>query len=322
MSRLFTILMLGGSKRVSMGEQLIRAGRELDLDVQIFSHELDRRQPIASIGKVIVGKRYDDEGAIPEINDLIKSIQADVILPFIDPAIKIAGLCKQKYPHLFAPLSPIEVSEKMFDKVEAAKEFERCGLPIPETYSIENLQYPAIFKPRRGSASKGIKVMENEDDLKAAKIANPEDYLIQKYIAKREEFTLDCYIGEHDGEIKCVVPRQRIETAGGEVVRTITCRIPQLISLGHKTIEALGLRGAVTLQFILDKETGEFLLMEINPRLGGGVICSICAGADIAKMILLDALHEPVPKANVWRDGALMTRYFKEVMFFNDGKNR
>ena len=57
MSRLFTILMLGGSKRVSMGEQLIRAGRELDLDVQIFSHELDRRQPIASIGKVIVGKR-------------------------------------------------------------------------------------------------------------------------------------------------------------------------------------------------------------------------------------------------------------------------
>ena len=81
---------------MSMGEQLIRAGRELDLDVQIFSHELDRRQPIASIGKVIVGKRYDDEGAIPEINDLIKSIQADVILPFIDPAIKIAGLCKQK----------------------------------------------------------------------------------------------------------------------------------------------------------------------------------------------------------------------------------
>ena len=158
---------------MSMGEQLIRAGRELDLDVQIFSHELDRRQPIASIGKVIVGKRYDDEGAIPEVNDLIKSIQADVILPFIDPAIKIAGRCKQKYPHLFAPLSPIDVSEKMFDKVEAAKEFERCGLPIPETYSIENLQYPAIFKPRRGSASKGIKVVENEDELKAAKISNP-----------------------------------------------------------------------------------------------------------------------------------------------------
>lgn len=322
MSRLFTILMLGGAKRVSMGEQLIRAGKDLELDVQIFSHELDRREPIASIGKVIIGKKYNDEGAISEINDLIKSIQADVLLPFIDPAITIACRCKEKYPNLFAPVSPIEISQKMFDKVLAAEEFDKCGLPIPETYSYQNIKFPAIFKPRTGSASKGILVANTPEEMQSLHLSDPEDYLIQEYISNREEYTLDCYVGMHDNEIKCIVPRIRLATAGGEVVRTQTCRIPQLIALGQQTITKLGLKGAVTLQFIFDRDKQRFLLMEINPRLGGGVICSICAGADIAKMILLDALGKPVPKVNVWRDGALMTRYFKEVMFFNDGQKR
>ena len=39
--RNINILMLGGAKRVAMAEQLMRAGKQLGVNVSIFSHELD-----------------------------------------------------------------------------------------------------------------------------------------------------------------------------------------------------------------------------------------------------------------------------------------
>ena len=125
-------------------------------------------------------------------------------------------------------------------------------------------------------------------------------------------------MGTVDGEVKCAVPRVRIATAGGEVIRTETRRIPALMSLAERTLKELRLRGPVTLQFIFDRREGRFLLMEINPRLGGGVICSIMAGADIAKMIIEESEEMNASPCRVWRDGTLRTRYFKEVMFYKD----
>ena len=86
-------------------------------------------------------------------------------------------------------------------------------------------------------------------------------------------------------------------------------------------LTALHLRGAVTLQFIHDLTTHRFLLMEINPRLGGGVICSICAGADIASMIIEESEDINALPRHDWRDKTLMARYFKEVIFYNDNQD-
>ncbi|MEG0560583.1 MAG: ATP-grasp domain-containing protein [Muribaculaceae bacterium] len=317
MSSDITILMLGGAKRVAIAEQLIRAGKDMKKNVRIYSHELSPFEPIASVGKIIVGGKYSDLGSVEDICDIIKTYKVDIVLPFIDPAIEIAAECKLKFPNLCIPVSSIDVIRAMFDKVQAARWFEKHNIAIPQTYTPQNIKFPAIFKPRTGSASHGIIIATNK--AKFDEIEDIDNYLIQEYISNREEYTVDCYVGMSDNEIKCTVPRIRLATAGGEVIRTQTCRIPQLISLSENVLKALDLRGAITLQFIYDKDTSKFLLMEINPRLGGGVICSIMAGADIAKMIIQESLNEEVAPCRVWRDGALMARYFKEVMFYNDG---
>lgn len=317
MSKEITILMLGGAKRVSMAEQLIRAGKEMGLNVRIYSHELSAREPIASMGKIIVGGKYSDAGSVGEINEIIKTYKVDIVLPFIDPAIEIAVQCKTKYPQLCVPISGVDVVHAMFDKVEAARWFTSRDIAIPETYDSHNIQFPAILKPRTGSASQGIIIVKNKAEFTAIK--DIDNYLIQQYISDRDEYTVDCYVGVADGDVKCTVPRIRIATAGGEAMRTQTCRVPQLISMSENVLKSLNLRGPITLQFIYDKSSCRFLLMEINPRLGGGVICSILAGADIAKMILKECVGEQISPCRVWRDGALMTRYFKEVMFYNDG---
>lgn len=58
------------------------------------------------------------------------------------------------------------------------------------------------------------------------------------------------------------------------------------------------------------------MLMEINPRLGGGVICSIFAGAPITDYILREALGLDVNPSTDWIPGTLMARYQKEAIFF------
>ena len=83
-------------------------------------------------------------------------------------------------------------------------------------------------------------------------------------------------------------------------------------------LEKLGFEGPVTIQFIHDKAHGRYLLMEINPRLGGGVVCSINAGAAIPEMILTEWLGREAAVCGDWRGNALMARYFNEVMFYED----
>ncbi len=315
--RRLNVLMLGGAKRVSLAEQLIRAGKELGVEVKILSHELADTEPIASVGEIIIGSKYSGKDIDDEIDHVIKSHSIDIVLPFIDPGVEVASRCKERNPDVFAPVSSEELAHAMFDKAIAAQWFERAEIPIPRTYTATDIQYPAILKPRTGSASKGIVVVNNADELGRAPLALDE-YLIQEYIADRDEYTIDCYVGTQDSEVKCAVPRIRLATASGEVVRTETRRIPALMSMAENVLTTLGFCGAVTLQFIHDKRNGRFLLMEVNPRLGGGVICSILAGADIAKMIIEECEGYNANPCRTWRDGALMTRYFKEVMFFKD----
>lgn len=315
--RRLNVLMLGGAKRVSLAEQLIRAGKELGVEVKILSHELADTEPIASVGEIIIGSKYSGKDIDDEIDHVIKSHSIDIVLPFIDPGVEVASRCKERNPDVFAPVSSEELAHAMFDKAIAAQWFERAEIPIPRTYTATDIQYPAILKPRTGSASKGIVVVNNADELSRAPLALDE-YLIQEYIADRDEYTIDCYVGTQDSEVKCAVPRIRLATAGGEVVRTETRRIPALMSMAENVLTTLSFCGAVTLQFIHDKRNGRFLLMEVNPRLGGGVICSILAGADIAKMIIEECEGYNANPCRTWRDGALMTRYFKEVMFFKD----
>lgn len=318
--RNINILMLGGAKRVAMAEQLTRAGKQLGVNVAIFSHELDAQEPIASVARVIVGKRYADPEVDAELDEIIRQHGINIVLPFVDPAIEVAARLAERHSEVFVPVSGVDISRAMFDKVEAARLFEQAGIDIPATYQPHAIAYPAILKPRTGSASRGIVVAQTPGDVEKAPLPL-DQYLIQQYIANRHEYTIDCYVGMIDSEVKCAVPRRRIATAGGEVIRTVTCRNAALEHAARHVLQSLHLRGAVTLQFIHDLDTHRFLLMEINPRLGGGVICSICAGADIASMIIEEAEDiNALPRHN-WRDQTLMTRYFKEVIFYNDSQS-
>ena len=315
MKQPITILMLGGARRVSMAEQLIRSGKRLGHYVKILSYELIAEVPIAVIGEVIVGLKWSDPDVVDDICRICREQEVGIILPFVDGAIEVAARCRKELPGVFVPVPEPGLAEVMFDKVEAAKLFKEAEIPIPRTYSVLNAELPAIAKPRHGSASRGIKVFHTIEAL--MHLENLQDYLVQEYIEHNREYTVDCYISQA-GEILATVPRIRLEVMGGEVTRTRTLRSQRLIEMSRRVIDNFGFRGPVTLQFLEDTDKERFMLMEINPRLGGGVLCSIFAGAPITDYIIREALDLSVSPCDDWISGTLMARYQKEAIFFDN----
>ena len=310
------VLFLGGAKRVSLAEHLIAAGYKLGLDISIFSYELDERVPLASVGTILKGKKWRDADLFYDLHRQICKNEISVVLPFVDPAIEVAELLKEGNSELFIPTCGRDICSIMFDKVLSEKWFIEKGLPIPPSYSKEDkLKFPVIVKPRRGSASKGILVIDDVEQWD--KLVNKDYYVIQQYIENREEYTVDCYVTSA-GKIISIVPRIRIQVAGGEVMNSETRKDQKLIALSERVLKSGNFRGPVTIQYLRDKDTGDNYIMEINPRLGGGVITSIEAGADITEFILRDYLREELQPCNDWKDKTLMTRYFKEVIFYAD----
>lgn len=311
MNNRINLLFLGGAKRVSMARHFKRAAEALGCECAIFSYEMSTAEAIACEGEVIVGKRWRDPDVLDHLRQICRDKQIHAIIPFVDGAVPVAA---QLHEVAFVPTGRREDAERMFDKVDSARLFEQLGLPIPHTYHEGEPCMCLIAKPRRGSASKGIMEISSLDALQKV-LTHADDYLIQQRIDRREEYTVDCYVDTRGSRILATCPRRRIEVAGGEVTRTETVGDPEILDLARLTLEATGLVGAVTVQMMRDLDTNRLMLMEINPRLGGGAVCSVAAGADIPSLILREVLDLP-PVQQHWQAGVQIARYLDEVVFY------
>lgn len=305
---MITILMLGGAKRVSVARHIVDAFRRRGRQARVLSYELDWQVPAVAVAEVLPGKRWSDPELMPDLRRIIAERSVSLVLPFVDPAVEICARLKAECPEVFIPVSPESVCHAMFDKAEAYRLFAAKGLPQPP---LAGDCFPRIYKPRTGSASKGIFVARRPSDIPEGLDADA--YLVQEFVEDAREFTVDCYVRQ-DGEILSVVPRERLETAGGEAMRSVTVGDPALIALSRQVLAAIELRGPVTLQF-LRPTSGEYLLMEINPRLGGGVVASIGAGSRLPDMLAAETLGLMPEPFGGWVPGTLMARYTQEIIF-------
>lgn len=306
------ILFLGGAKRVSVANHFKATATQMGHKVNIFSYELDKQVPIACVGEVIIGKKWKDADLLIDLKCNIEKYNINIVLAFVDPAIYVISELKKLCPNVFIPVSDPELCNIMFDKVLSANWFKEHNISQPAFYTeLANFNYPVIFKPRTGSASKGILVCRSKEELPNVDISQ---YLVSQFIADHTEFSVDCYVSQ-TGLVTSVVPRVRIETAGGEAVRSKTVKDLSIIEESKKILASGKFRGPITIQYIKDNTNGNVYVMEINPRLGGAVVTSIGAGSGIIKMILDEYLKNSIKPITDWKDNTVMVRYFNEVIF-------
>ncbi|MDE5421907.1 ATP-grasp domain-containing protein [Ancylomarina sp. DW003] len=313
--RTLNILFLGGAKRVSLAECFINAGKELDLNINIFSYELNENCPISFVGEVIIGEMWNSPKLIDHLKQTISQKEIDIVLPFVDPATIVAANLKEELGEcVFVPVGSPQFVDSFFNKKRTTEWCETVCIPFPKFDGT----FPAIVKPVNGSASKGIEIIYSKEEFdSSSKKLN--DYVVQRFI-RGKEYTVDCYVSVNNNKLICSVPRERLEMQGGESIKSITIKDFKIIDFVHDIIKKSGLIGPITVQLLWDENSGDLYFMEINPRFGGAVVTSIGAGANIPLYLLKDYLNIEQSYQENWEDKTLMIRRFTEY-FVKDADN-
>lgn len=302
------ILFLGGAKRLSLVERFILAGKILGVDINFFSYELSELVPIAKYAKIIIGKKFNDKDVITDLYRNIDYYNINIIIPNIDPAISIAAKLKNHFPNVFIPVSSESVADVFFDKQKSNTWFVDNDFPVPIYKGV----FPALAKPRFGSASHGLIKLNNEHEYQEFKTNhNADDYLIQEFI-ESDEFTVDAYVNKN-GVIMGIVPRIRLEITGGEASLSKTILDSEIMAYSNRLLSIGNFIGPITIQFLREKKSNKCFILEVNPRLGGGVILSIEAGFNIPLFILSEFLGSEVNPISSYQNGLVMSRAFQEV---------
>jgi carbamoyl-phosphate synthase large subunit len=303
----FRVLFLGGGKRVSVAEKFIAAGNSLNLDTRVMSYDLDLEQPICNIGKVLVGKKWDDPNVANDISNKISENKINLVLANVDPATLILTQLYKSIPGKIIS-SDYSATNICLSKKEFSKFCYSESLPIIPEADADS--FPFFVKPDTGSASIGAQKINNRLELQS--ISNPENFIFQDFI-EGMEYTVDAYV-LRDGTIWGLSTRARIATSGGESVISSMLEDEEISEVCHSLISKLSLRGPITIQFIRRHSDSKLFLMEVNPRFGGGVPLSIEAGFNFPKIMLEEILGRKVSPLGKTRNLS-MKRYYKEAYF-------
>jgi len=301
-------------------ESFRRAMAQLDLRGEILAADMNIASPAyhrADRGVILPPVHEADY--IGALTEAVSAHRVGLVVPLTDLDLHVLAANRQELARRGCTVmigSPDAIADCM-DKSRTNDLLARAGLPVIRTLALEqflaNPFYPCFAKPARGSAGVGTGRIENPQQLRAHVAAFGLDLLVQDYVPG-QEYTLDVY-RTREGQVLCVVPRQRLAVRSGEVEKGITVRDEVLIQAGVKLAGAVGdLWGVFCCQCRRSDPSGPPRFFEINPRFGGGAPLSIAAGADLPLYLLQELLGLPITaRLGEFTDRLLMLRYDESV---------
>jgi carbamoyl-phosphate synthase large subunit len=260
---------------------------------------------------------YDPE-YVPELERLCERHSVGAVLPLTD--LDIEKLAEAREQGLLPALVPsAEVARATYDKYEAHLLLERLGLPSPPTVlphrgDLHALHYPVMVKPRQGSGARSIHLAH--DPAQARFFV---EYVDEPTMAQRAmngpELSIDC-LGDLDGRCLNAIPRTMLESRGGESIKGTVIDDAELVELGRRTMELLGVRGPATIQAFRDPELG-VRITDVNTRFGGAFPAPTLAalpGRTYPELIVKMATGERVePHVGEYRRDVTFTRYYWQL---------
>src|SRR3954463_15040039 len=256
----------------------------------------------------LVPPRIDDPGYVPFLHEVVARYEARAVVPLTDLDLEIlagAGL------PAFVPSA--DVARATYDKYEAHELLLRLGLPSPSTClpDEEPESYPVMVKPRQGSGARSIHPAADREEKDFFVRYVKEPVMVQRLMGG-PEFSIDL-LCDLDGRCLNAIPRTMIESRGGESIKGTVIADPELIDLGRRVGEALGVRGPCTVQAFRDPEIG-LGITDVNTRFGGafpGPMYAALPGRTYPELIVRMARGETVePHVGEFRQGHTFTRWY------------
>jgi len=251
--------------------------------------------------------------------NICKKERIDLVIPTRDEELPFWALNKDDFltigtKIMIASIETIKICQNkfLFNAFCIQNSFKIPAIVSPDNCKNKSI-FPLFGRPQKGKSSKNTFVINTESELNFY-IKQNNDLIIQKFI-DAPEYTIDLF-AEFSGKIISVVPRQRINTFGGESFVTKTCKNSILIAEAIKLSERLKLIGHNTIQCFFYE--GQVLFIEVNPRFGGAANLSFIAGAP-SPNFLVEIINGKVIESQIgqFKDKYTMLR-FTEDMFFEE----
>ena len=321
MNILFTCI----GRRVSLLRSFREAAAGLKLKAMFLGTDTTELSPALSLcDRGFVVKPTSDPKYIKQLLSIVKENKVGLLVPTVDLDLGLLADNKQAFEKIGCKvlISDLKVVDICRDKRRTCRFLVENGFDTPWTVSPRlalskrKMDWPCFIKPWDGYASRGTAKVNNRNELLfySKRIPNP---ICQEFIDGKE-FTCDVYV-DFEMNVRCVVPRKRIEIRSGEVSKGQVIKNKRIMDECSRLVKKLGAGpGVITIQLIVSKE-GELKIIEVNPRFGGGAPLSIKAGADFPKWILQELTGgKPRIVFDGFKDKLVMLRYDAEV-WIEDG---
>jgi len=303
-------------RRVSLLNSFRRAATQLNINASFFGTDTTELSSAWQLcDKSFLVEPITHPSYIRQLLSIVQTNRVKLLVPTVDLDLKLLAQNKPKFAAMgcCVLVSTGQVVDICQDKRKTYRFLVKNNFDTAVTMSIHSalsrkkLNWPCFLKPWDGYASRGNAKVKNRKELLffARKIPNA---ICQEFI-EGVEHTCDVYV-DFNMNVRCVVPRKRIEVRAGEVSKSQIVKHTGIMSESARLVQTLGAGpGVITLQLFLT-ENNEIKFIEINPRFGGGVPLSIKAGANFPRWILQELLGR---KLNIrfdgFKDRLIMLRY-------------
>lgn len=235
-----------------------------------------------------------------------------MVIPTIDTELSILAEIKEEFARqgIWVIVPDSSFVSVCRDKRKTGVFFEEHRILVPKLIDKHHPEYPMFAKPYDGSLSANLHYIKNAAEL-TPEILNDPKLIFMEYVDKGiyREYTVDLYYGR-DCQLKCVVPRERIEIRAGEINKGRTVK-NQLVSFLKERLGYIeGCTGCICVQLFFHPESFRVIGIEINPRFGGGYPLSYMAGANYPSYLIQEFfLNKKLEYTEDWKDDMLMLRY-------------
>jgi carbamoyl-phosphate synthase large subunit len=241
-------------------------------------------------------------------------LRVDILLPTCDAELEPLAAARGDFAAagtelLLAPAGALSV---ILDKLSLAR---HCAgvVRVPRTEPFDadvdprSWSYPVVVKPRRGSGSRGVVVVDSPAGLTGLERSGA--LLIQEHLPG-QEYSIDV-LADAGGRVLAAVPRVRERVDSGVSVAGRTVHDAGLEEFGRRVAAATGLTYVANVQCKRDR-AGCPALLEVNPRVPGTLGLTIASGVDMPRIAVDSLLGRPVPERIRFRDVAVV-RFLDEV---------
>jgi carbamoylphosphate synthase large subunit len=221
----------------------------------------------------------------PHMLGLFVKHQIDIYVPLIDADVYMFGTDIPELRKLGIRIAgiPSSASAIIRNKRFLSKFLDNCGFRVPKILAIEDVKnHPGsrfFLKPEQGFGSKDARIVEAEE---TRYWLEKESGLLIQELCREPEVTVEVF----NQDTVLSLCRERLETKAGVCTKARIFMDDALHLLAVRLCAVLDLPIAFCFQVMLGTD-GQWVITDVNPRLGAGTALSSAYGWSLASAALV-----------------------------------